>query len=173
MTDAPVYCIHCGATIPVDAAFCPTCGKPQSAITGTSPAAGIGSPEAPRAATGVGRPVVAVTKPTSKAPTLIALVVAGVALGAFLWLQQSSVSDAAVLWCTDHDRVAVEEGRRLGVFPPDNLLLTVDGFKVPVQGVSQLDLDKMLAAADSPLSDWRTADAAGFARACNAAFAAR
>ena len=94
--DAPVYCIHCGATIPTAAAFCPTCGGSQPGASGPSPASApvVPPPPTTRAESAGGGG-------SSAIPILLLLIfVAVVGIGVYLWSQQpKSLTQAQASWC--------------------------------------------------------------------------
>lgn len=145
--DAPVYCIHCGATIPSSATFCPTCGKSQSGASSQSPA-----PE-PQASA----PATAARRGWTWRESLVSLVIIGViGGGAFIWFQAQgpALSDAASNWCrSDNNLVALESSaKKLGIDGGDVYLV------VFFESHGQEAGDKIKAE---------------FARACNAAFDSR
>ena len=91
---------------------------------------------------------------------------------------QSSVSDAASVWCTSNGDAVIAAGKQLGVFPPDALPVSIGKAVFTVKGlrsigVSITDIEKVLSGGSSVITDWQTADSGSFARACGAAFDAR
>lgn len=176
--NAPVYCIHCGATIPVSAQFCPTCGGSQAGAAGPS-AARSGGNDLSAPAPGASPSTTAVATRPSNAPLLILVLVLAVGgVGAFVVFGQSKLSDAASVWCTDNGDPVITVGMRLGVFPPDQLPVRLGGYtynakSLRANGITNDTFLKLFLGDPSVIADWKTADSGSFARACVAAFGAR
>ena len=168
-------CPQCAEEVKAAARICRFCGYEFDPLaSGSGPVRTALSPNsvAPAAAT-------AIARQRSKTPLVVLLLaVLVVAVGAFLVMKQSSVSDAASIWCAGNGDAVVAAGRQLGVYPPDalpvrisNAVFTVGGLRST--GVSIDDIEKVLSGDSSLITDWQTADSGSFARACGAAFDAR
>lgn len=164
-TDPQRHCTRCGTAVVLENAFCGSCGSRLVSAQSVPTSAPATTPARPSG--GISTATVA----------LVAIAVIGVVALALLGTRQAELSDVARVWCLDHQAAVIDAGTVEGIFPADEMTVTVGEARFGVgslrrRGVTSAEIIRLLDPA-TVMHDWQAADRESFETACKRAFTGR